>query len=1121
MQGVTMKLLIVVGFILSVIVSSAIAQDETLLLRQPTVSADHVAFVYAGDIWIVSRDGGDATRLTVHPGIESGPVFSPDGEWIAFTGNYDGNVDVYVVPVKGGSPRRLTFHPDVDYARGWSPDGERILFVSPRNLPNRHGRLYTVSLEGGFPEPLPIPRAERGVYSPDGSQIAYTPIRDAFYTWRRYRGGRTTPIWIFNLQTYDMEEIPHENASDTFPIWIGDTIYFLSDRNHTMNLFAYDTNSKQVRQVTHHTDFDVKSASSGGGVIVYEQGGRLHLFSPSNGKTRPLKIRAAPDLPDIRPHYKKVGKSSRNAQISPSGIRAVFEAHGDIFTVPAKKGDIRNITRTPSIHERYPSWSPDGKWIAYLSDASGEYQLMLRDQKGLEEPVVHSLGDVTFYYSPQWSPDSKKVLYTDKRLNLFYLDLEEKQSTLVDTDHAYRIYDAVWSPDSKWLVYTKRMNNDLGAVFCYSLESGETHQITDGRSYATSPCFSIDGKYLFFEASTNVGLNIGGLDMSAFDRPVTNSLYLVVLNKADPSPFAPESDEEKIEDEEEDEKEKQEEQEEDSEQESEDDEEKKPEDEKNSDSNGEEDGDDKEKDDSEEDDEDKKKPVEVHIDLENIDQRILALPLPAGKYSNLKAAADGKLFYLQDVENQGPHNLHYFDMKERKSESFLEKVFDYQITCDGKKLLYKGENNTFGIVETGKKPKFGDGKLNLDKMEVFVEPRAEWTQMFHEVWRIERDFFYDPNMHGADWPAIRETYLPFLEHVGHREDLNYLFAQMLGELVVGHAYVGGGDMPRPERIPTGLLGAEYEIVDGYYRITHIYSGENWNPNLRAPLTEPGIDVSEGDYLLAVNGQPLAADTNLYKLFEKTADRQTVLKVNSEPTDEGARTVTVVPVSSDRGLRHRAWIEGNRRKVDAMSDGRVAYVYMPNTSWSGYHSFNRDYFSHLDREAVIIDERFNGGGKAADYIIDMLSRPLLNYWSPREGRMYTTPRASIFGPKVMIINEYAGSGGDAMPLYFRRRGLGKLVGKRTWGGLVGLSGSPGLIDGGGVTAPSFAIVSPDGKWEVENEGVSPDIEVEMTPKLVIEGHDPQLEKAVEVVLSELKRHPVKKISQPPPYPNRVR
>ena len=1057
-----------------------------------------MAFVYAGDIWLVGRDGGDATRLTVHPGIESEPRFSPDGEWIAFTGNYDGNVDVYIISAKGGSPQRLTFHPDSDLARGWSPDGERVLFTSYRDNPNRSGRFYTVSREGSFPEPLPIPRAERGVYSEDGARIAYTPIREPFNTWRRYRGGQTTPIWLFDLQSHEVEEIPHENASDAFPIWIGDTVYFLSDRNHTMNLFAYNTNSKEVRQVTHHTDFDIKYASGGSGVIVYEQAGRIHIFSLSDEATRPLKIRAAPDLPDVRPHYKNIGSSIRNAHISPSGVRAVFEARGDIFTAPVKKGDIRNLTRSPGVHERDPSWSPDGKQIAYLSDASGEYQLMIQDQTGLEEPVVYSLGDATFYYSPQWSPDGKKIVYTDKRLNIFYLDLDAKEPILIDTDtydHPQRSLDPAWSPDSKWIAYTKRLDNHLHAVFLYELESGETHQITDGRSDAVSTCFSLDGKYLFFMASTNFGLDTGWLDMSSYDRLVTSNIYAVVLNKDDPSPFAPESDEEKDEEEKEEDDEK-----------SENDEE-------------------KEKDDSKK---KKKKPVEVHIHLEGIDQRIVNLPLAAGRYGDIKAAAKDKLFYL--VEGKA---LHCFDMKERKSELFMDKVFDYWVTYDGEKLLYRDGGNTFRIVKTGEKPKSekketatdsggskpDDGRLNLSKMEILIDPRAEWAQMLLEAWRIQRDFFYAPNMHGADWTAVRERYQPFLKHVAHREDLNYLFAQMFGELVVGHAYVGGGDMPHSQSVAVGLLGADYEVVDGYYRIKRIYSGENWNPMLRAPLTEPGVNVSEGDFLLAVNGRPLTTDTNIYSIFEKTAGRQTVLKVNSRPDDEGARMVTVIPVSNDQGLRHRAWVEGNRRWVNERSRGQVAYVYVPNTSREGYDSFNRYSFSHLDCDEAVIDQRFNGGGSPAAYIIHMLGRQLLSYWATREGKPFSTPNASISGPKVMIINEYAGSGGDALPLYFRRRGLGQLVGKRTWGGLVGIYDFPVLMDGGSVTAPRMAIFSPDGQWEVENEGVPPDIEVEMTPKLVIEGRDPQLEKALEVVLEELERNPVKKAPRPP-YPNRA-
>jgi len=1064
--------------------------DETLLLRQPAVSSDHVAFVYAGDIWIAERDGGFARRLTVNPGVEYNPMFSRDGSLVAFSGNYDGNVDVYVLPAEGGSPKRLTFHPGYDRALGWTPDGKEILFSSSRYSKSWYGRLFTVPTEGGFPQTLPIPMGERAAYSPDGTRIAYTPIRDAFGTWKRYRGGRTTPIWLFDLESYEVEEVPHENASDTFPVWIGETVYFLSDRNHTMNLFAYDTESKEVCQVTDHTDFDVKSASGGAGAIVYEQGGRIHLFDPPSGTSNPLKIRVAPDLPHTRPHYEKAASFIRNAGLSPTGKRALFEARGDIFTVPAKKGDMRNLTRTPGVHERYPAWSPDGKKIAYLSDESGEYQLMLREQRGLEPPQVISLGDPTFYYTPKWSPDSKKIVYTDKRLNLFHTDLEEKEPVLIDTDtydHPVRSLDPVWSPDSKWIAYTKRLHNQMRAVFLYEVANGKAHQMTDGLSDATSPCFSLDGKYLFFTASTNFGLNIGWLDMSSYERPVRRSLYVAVLNKEEPSPFAPESDEEDDEEEEDEEKEKDE----------------------------EEDDEGKEEDEKEEEEE-----VEVHIGLENLDQRIVAMPVPERDYRDLKAAADGKLFYVEEVENEEGYTLHRFDMKEREDKVFLKKARAYWISQNGKKLLYRGPGNSYGIVKTSVEPKLGDGKLNLDKMEIYVDPKAEWNQMFDEAWRVQRDFFYDPNMHGADWPAIREKYRPFLAHVGHRSDLNYILAEVFGELVVGHAYVGGGDMPERERVPVGLLGADYEIVDGYYRITRIYTGENWNPKLRAPLTEPGVDVSEGDFLLAVNGRPLKAPTNIYRLFEKTADHQTVLEVNSKPTTEGARKVTVVPVSNESGLRHRAWIEDNRRKVDEMSGGKVAYVYMPNTAWAGYTSFNRYYFAQLSREAAVIDERFNGGGYVADYIIDMLNRPLLCYWATREGKPFTTPNASIYGPKVMIINEYAGSGGDAMPLFFRRRGVGKLVGKRTWGGLIGIYDYPILMDGGGVTAPRIAIFSPDGEWEVENEGVPPDIEVEMTPKLVIEGQDPQLEKAVEVVLEELKRNPVKKVPRPP-YPIRVK
>jgi tricorn protease len=1071
-------------FIISILILGSnfiFAINDCKLLRQPDVCSKGIVFAYGGDLWIVGREGGDARRLTSHIGFEFSPKISPDEKWVAFSGEYDGNMDVYLIPLEGGAPTRLTFHPGPDVVVEWTPDSQNIVFSTPRISYHRFFRFFKVDIEGGFPEPLLLPMAYLGSYSPDGTYMAYTPLPNAFNTWKRYRGGLAPHIWIFSFKDYSTKEIPHGDANNTYPMWLGNKVYFLSDREGIMNLFSYDTKKETVEQVTDLKNYDIKSASAGKGAIVYEWAGEIHFHEPSSGKSSKVTINVPSDLINVRPRFEKVDRQILNFDLSPTGVRAAFEAHGEILSVPAKKGDIRNLTNSPAFCDRDPSWSPDGQSIAYFSDSSGEYALYVVDQKATMKSVKIDFPKPSFYYSPSWSPDSKKIAFTDKHLNLYYLDLTAREPILIDKDtysHPERSLDPVWSLDSKWIAYTKRLDNHFRAVHLYSLESGKSHQITDGMSDAISPVFDSSGEYLYFAASTDSGPTSGWLDLSSIYRNITRSLYVVVLRKDLPSPLAPESDEEKKEEEKTEES--------------------------------------KEKEKAEE---EKKKEPEFRVDLENIGQRILSLPVPARDYSTLRNGDKGILFYLESVPNQPGYTLHRFEMKERKSEPFLEGVFAYGVSHDGKKLLYyNSPQRIWGIVDTKGKVKIGDGKLNTAALEVRIDPQAEWEQMLRETWRINRDYFYDPGMHGVDWPKMYERYAAFLPYVSHRSDLNFLIAEMIGELVVGHAYVGGGDYPDLESVPGGLLGADYEIQNGRYRIKKIYSGLNWNPDLRAPLTEPGINVQEGDYILKVNGRELKAPTNIYSLFEKTADNQVVLTVNSEPEEKGAREATVVPIQNETGLRNRAWVEGNLERVDELSKGKVGYVYLPNTAGAGYTYFNRYFFAQLQKDALVVDERFNGGGYAADYIVDLLDRPLLSYWATRDGKDFPTPLGSIFGPKVMIINEYAGSGGDALPLYFRRRGIGLLVGKKTWGGLIGIYDYPRLMDGGFVTAPRLAIWSPDGKWEVENVGVPPDIEVEMTPAKVIAGKDPQLEKAVEVVLKELEKKPVPKPKRPA-YPDK--
>ena len=1053
--------------------------EEARLLRQPTVSENHVAFVYANDIWIVSRQGGQAHRITTHIGSESQPKFSPDGKYIAFSGQYDGNTDVFVVPIEGGEPKRLTYHPYPDTVRGWTYDGSQVLFASGRNTaPIPYSRLWTISTRGGMPEPLPMPMANKGVFAPNGRHMAYVRIPEAFRAWRHYRGGQTTAVWLINLSDYEIEKIPRDNSNDTDPMWIDNTVYFLSDRNHTMNLFAYNHQAKEVRQITTHDDYDIKSASAGGGVVVYEQAGFLHLYDPKSSQTAQLHIEIKGDLPGRRPHFADVGSLIRSADISPTGVRAVFEARGDIFTLPVKKGDDRNLTASPGANDRFPTWSPDGKHIAWFSDKSGEYQLMIGDQKGMNPARIIPLQNPSFYYTPVWSPDSQKIAFADKRLNLWFVDIDTGKATKVDKDtydHPQRSLDHTWSPDSKWIAYSKRLDNHMHALFAYSLEQEKSFQLTDGLSDAVSPAFDKSGKYLYFLASTNYALNTGWLDMTSYERPFTRGIYLMVLSAEEPSPLLPESDEEEVKKEEE----------------------KKPEKKKES-----------------EEDKAKDKEKTVRIDIKGLDQRILALNIPLRSFSQLEAGSEGIFFYAETIPNTPGVALHRYELKAKKAEPFMSGIFGYAISADGKKLLYTARG-TYGIVDTKGKPKVGDGKLNTSRLRMKVDPVAEWSQIYREGWRINRDFLYDAEMHGADWEAMFKKYQPLLKHVAHRSDLSYILANLIGELTIGHSWAGGGAMSQPKSVPGGLLGADYKIEKGYYRFAKIYTGENWNPGLQAPLTAPGLNISEGDYLLEVNGRSVKASTNLYACFEGTAGKQTVLRINNVPEKEGSRLVTVIPVRSESALRTRDWIEGNRRKVDKLSQSRLAYVYLPNTSFSGYVNFNRYYFAQQNKEGAVIDERFNGGGSAADYFVDLMSRPLMNYFATRDGKEFPTPTAQIFGAKVMLINEFAGSGGDALPYYFRFRKIGPLIGKRTWGGLVGHHGGVGLIDGGFISSPNLAFYNIEGHWAVENEGVPPDIEIEMTPALVIKGHDPQLERAVKEALKMLEKNPLKHTRRPAP------
>ena len=1109
------------------------AQPSHPLLQRPAFNGNLIVFSYAGDLWTVDRNGGHAARLTTGTGIETDPVFSPDGSMIAFTGEYDGNTDVFVVAATGGVPKRLTYHPAPDAAVGWTPDGKYVIFRSTRESDSsRYTKLFKVSLNGGLATALPFPMAFSGKFSADGKYFAYSPVGGAspfgylsYVAWKNYRGGLASSVWIADMATLDVVKVPRERSNDFNPVWVDNQVYFLSDRNGPISLFRFDPAAKSVTEVVKNDGADIRSASAGSGGIVYDRFGELFLYDTASGQARQINVDVSADLSEVRDRISPAERDIQNFAISPTGVRAVFEAHGDIFTVPAKESTTRDVTSTPGVMEREPAWSPDGQSIAYFSDESGQYALHISSQTGAGEVKKFPLAnDATYYFNPVWSPDSKLIAFHDNKLEIWVLDTVTREATVIDkavqedTD-----YDAAWSPDSKWLAYTQSIANRFHALFLYSVASGKSTQVSDGMSDVRFPAFDRGGKYLYFTESTNYGTSTSGLDMSSDAFDVTRSVYGLALATDTASPIAPQSEDEKTPEARDKDKDK----------------------DKDAKDAGDEHPDRDKSSDAKKDAkkseaaaksekvEKPEKPKPVKVDLEHLEDRAVALPLPPASYTGLAAGKEGTLYLLEGggrFASEHGQTLTRFVLKTKKSEKLADHIAGFDLSFDGEKMLLSmaheepegaptgtGPAPTFVIVPADSPVKPGEGKLDLSKMEVRVDPRAEWRQMFHEIWQIERSFFYDPHYHGVDTVAAEAKYKPYLDEVGSRSDLNYLFQEMLGDFSIGHLRGTGGTIPRPHHVPGGLLGADYEIVSGRYRIQRIYTGEHWNPRAHAPLAEPGVNVKAGDFILAIDGKDLTGSDDIQRLLEGTAGTQVVLKIAADASGKDSHDVTVTPIADDLTLRNLAWIEANRRKVQELSAGKLAYVYLPDTAQGGLTNFNRYYFAQLDKQGAVIDERFNSGGQAADYIIHAMQRTLMSWWAPRYGAIYRTPAASILGPKVMITNEFSGSGGDAMPWYFREAQLGPLVGKRTWGGLVGIGGIPVLMDGGRVTSPSFGFFNPQGQWDVENHGVQPDYEVDMEPKPVSEGHDPQLEKAVSLALDELAKHPVPEPHKPE-YPN---
>ncbi len=1184
------------------------------MMRYPDVSTTQIVFAYRNDLWLVPRDGGEAVPLAGPPGGESFPRFSPDGKTVAFVGSYDGSPDLYTIPVEGGVPFRVTHHPGGEFLCDWTPDGQRLLFFASGYAGlARQDQLLTAPAGGGLPEKLPVPYGCMGAISPDGVWLAYTPNTRDFATWKRYRGGMAADIWLFNLRDHTSKRVTDWEGTDTQPMWHGDRLYYLSDEgaSHRLNIWVYDTKTGKRAQVTEFTDFDVKwpaigPGPKGEGEIVFQNGAELRLLDLATRKSRVVEVTVPGDLPTIRPQRVNVRDNIASGDISPSGKRAVFEARGDIWTVPAQKGSPRNLTRTSGVAERYPAWSPDGKWIVYLSDQTGEYELYLTRSDGRGEPQQLTHDGHMFRYNPNWSPDSKHILFTDKTGALWLYTLAEgsasvspaaeaeatkeeeqagnEESTegakkegelkLIDVDPWATPPQASWARDSNWIVYARNNDAQQTAIWLYSLPTGEKHQVTTGTFNDTWPTFDRKGEYLFFASNRDFRQPIYDDIGHAFVYTDTDTLVVVPLRDKVGSPWAPKSDEESWKDEKKD-KDQAKDKEKDKEPGKEKDESNKPasesltpesEPEAQAGAADVEAGTTKPAENAEKKADEKKaeekKPVEIALD--GFEQRAITLPVKSGSFTHLAVNADGKLLYVRGAA-RGTHGspaIKLFDLTDEKKEekTVIDGAGAFGISADGKKLLVI-KDNIYAIVDSGPDQKL-DKPLPLDGLVAAINPREEWRQLFLEAWRIQRDFFYDPNMHGVDWPAMRDHYIKMLDDCVSRADVSYVLRELIAELNVGHAYYFGGESGSEPSVPCGMLGTDFEVADGAYRIKKIIGGGPWDLDARGPLARPGIDIKEGDYLLAVNGVPLDTTQDPWAAFQGLPPGRTVtLTVSDKPTLEmptgppptgetkkeaqgekkekpagedkaddpsgdqessgtGQRDVlvTLVSPSAERDLRYRAWVERNRAYVEEKTSGQVGYIYVPDTGTDGQNELFRQFYGQRTKAALIIDERWNGGGQIPHRFIELLNRPVTNYWALRDGRDWPSPEDAQQGPKCMLINGCAGSGGDAFPWYFRQAKLGKLIGMRTWGGLVGISGNPSLIDGAVVTVPRFAFYKLDGTWAVEGHGVDPDIEVIDDPALMVDGGDPQLDQAVELMQSEIEKHPFVPPKRPP-YPDR--